>query len=76
MGNSTPAKEGATFKMGTTKKIPMTVKPKCDLNHGSWYCATCNKGFLNNLMMWFHVDEVPGLHNITWVCSTHGPEVP
>lgn len=66
---------------GTELSVPVynetTVGPKCDIagpNAGHWFCITHDQGFGNNIQMQSHTSE--GDHVLTWICHTHGPEVP
>lgn len=52
-----------------------TVKESCKGKGGSWYCATHNKGFQNQLMKDIHIGNT-GKHRLLWLCPEHGPETP
>lgn len=57
------------------RPFPMVkVQEACTEAAGRWWCITHKKGFDNQLQKDGHIST--GKHVLTWVCYTHGPEVP
>ena len=73
----TTVREGQTFEAvvgAEGQPSTYTVGPKCDQNHGYWYCVTHDKLFANQLAKDSHITK--GKHVLAWACWKHGPEVP
>ena len=69
--NIHPATEGQQFTHGMEF---FTVKAKCGVDRGNFYCITCKKVLRNPMEKDEHIER--GRHVLTWVCAEHGPEVP
>ena len=65
---------------GEVRPVEWTVAESCEGKDGRWMCITCDTVFQNNFMKDTHIseDESPkGMeHELVWMCSEHGPEVP
>lgn len=66
------------------RELKGMVGPTCGMNHGGWFCITCDLSFRNNLEKDSHILQVDGhkpkpkdgKHVLAWVCYEHGVEVP
>lgn len=58
----------------TLQGVDYLVSASCEENRGAWYCITHRTSFPNQLMKDSHIQR--GVHQLAWVCLSHGPEVP